>query len=158
MRHDPTQTTLHALAARHLKSFLAFAKERSGRALPRYVVEEFHGYLRCGMLAHSFRGSLNAHVRLHVIAADGVWRGATDGSAPVFVATRPPTRADLEGVLVRVAERVAKGIERAGEAAGDRDGARDDALDGCQRAAHARGEYGVVRDLMVGCWRCWWGH
>ena len=47
---------------------------------------------------------------------------------------------------MRVAERVAKGIERAGEAAGDRDGARDEALNGCRRAAHARGEYGVVRD------------
>ena len=52
VRHDPTQTTLHALVAKHLESFLAFAEERSGRALPRYVVEEFHGYLRCGVLAH----------------------------------------------------------------------------------------------------------
>ena len=59
MRHDPTQTTLHALVARHLESFLAFAEERSGRRLPRYVVEEFHGYLRCAVLAHGFgRASL----------------------------------------------------------------------------------------------------
>jgi len=54
VRHDPTQTTLHALVAKHLATFLAFAEERSGRALPRYVVEEFHGYLRCGVLAHGF--------------------------------------------------------------------------------------------------------
>ena len=54
VRHDPTQTTLHALVAKHLESFLAFAAERSGRALPRYVVEEFYGYLRCGVLAHGF--------------------------------------------------------------------------------------------------------
>ena len=64
---------------------------------------------------HRGGGSLNLHVHLHVLAADGVWRCATDGSTPIFVATRPPTRADLEGVLDRVAERVAKGIERAGE-------------------------------------------
>ncbi len=50
VRHDPTQTTLHALVAKHLETFLAFAAERSGRALPRYVVEEFRGYLRCGVL------------------------------------------------------------------------------------------------------------
>jgi len=54
VRHDPTQTTLHALVAKHVETFLAFAEERSGRALPRYVVEEFHGYLRCGVLAHGF--------------------------------------------------------------------------------------------------------
>ncbi len=258
VRHDPTQTTLHALVAKHLKTFLAFAEERSGRALPRYVVEEFHGYLRCGVLAHGFGrarcsgcghdilvafscklrgvcpscggrrmcqtaatvcdrvlpnvplrqwvlsvpyelrrvlaadaamltrtsrvffeelrrwyreasglarsdvlkveagaitfvhrggGSLNAHVHLHVIAADGVWRCATDGSTPIFVATRPPTKGDLEGVLARVAERVAKAMERAGGGDGDR--ARNEALEGCRRAASARGEYGVVRDGRV---------
>ncbi len=259
VRHDPTQTTLHALVAKHLESFLSFAEERSGRALPRYVVEEFHGYLRCGVLAHGFGrarcngcghdmlvafscklrgvcpscggrrmcqtaatvcdrvlpdvplrqwvmsvpyelrrvlaadpamltrtsrvffeelrrwyreasgiarsdelkveagaitfvhrggGSLNLHVHLHVIAADGVWRCATDGSTPVFVATRPPTKGDLEGVLVRVAERLGKAIERAGEGdgGGDGEGTRNEALEGCRRAASARGEYGVVCD------------
>jgi hypothetical protein len=97
---------------------------------------------------HRGGGSLNLHVHLHVIAADGVWRCPTDGSTPVFVATRPPTQGDLEGVLVRVAERVAKAIERAGDGGGDGDGdsARDAALEGCRRAASARGEYGVVRD------------
>lgn len=53
-RHDPTQTTLHALVAKHLDTFLRFAGERSGRAPPRYVVEEFRAYLRCGVLAHGF--------------------------------------------------------------------------------------------------------
>jgi hypothetical protein len=76
---------------------------------------------------HRGGGSLNLHVHLHVIAADGVWRCATDGSTPVFVATRPPTKGDLEGVLVRVAERVAKAIERAGDSGCDGDGARDEA-------------------------------
>ncbi len=53
-RHDPTQATLHALVAQHLNSFVRFAEERSGRALPRYVIEEFRAYLRCGVLAHGF--------------------------------------------------------------------------------------------------------
>lgn len=53
-RHDPTQTALHALVAKHLETFLRFAEERSGKALPRYVVEEFRAYLRCGVLAHGF--------------------------------------------------------------------------------------------------------
>jgi hypothetical protein len=97
---------------------------------------------------HRGGGSLDLHVHLHVIAADGVWRCATDGSTPVFVATRPPTKGDLEGVLARVAERVAKAIERAGDRRcdGDGEGARNEALEGCRRAASARGEYGAVRD------------
>ena len=95
---------------------------------------------------HRGGGSLNSHVHLHVIAADGVWRCATDGSTPIFVATRPPTKGDLEGVLARVAERVAKAIERAGDSGGDGDSARNEALEGCRRAASARGEFGVVRD------------
>ena len=53
-RHDPTQTPLHGLVAKHLETFVRFAEERSGRALPRYVTEEFRAYLRCGVLAHGF--------------------------------------------------------------------------------------------------------
>jgi hypothetical protein len=247
-RHDPTQTPLHGLVAKHLETFARFAEERSGKALPRYVVEEFRAYLRCGVLAHGFGrarcaacchdmfvafscklrgvcpscggrrmsetaahvvdrvrpsvpvrqwvlsvpfglrarlaadaaaltltarvlfeamrrwyrdasgvvrrddvrveggaltfvhrggGSLNLNTHLHVIAADGVWRCATDGTTSEFVATR----ADLEAVILRVARRVAAGLERAG--------AHDDdaALDACRRAAFARGVYGVVRDV-----------
>jgi hypothetical protein len=56
---------------------------------------------------HRGGGSLNSHVHLHVIAADGVWRCATDGSTPIFGATRPPTKGDLERLLARVAVAVA---------------------------------------------------
>jgi len=236
--------------AKHLETFARFAEERSGKALPRYVVEEFRAYLRCGMLAHGFGrarcagcghdmfvafscklrgvcpscggrrmsetaahlvdrvlpavpvrqwvlsvpfelrarlaadpaaltltsrvffeemrrwyrdasgiartdelrveggaltfvhrggGSLNLNTHLHVIAADGVWRCATDGTTPEFVATRAPTRADLEAVILRVARRVAAGLERAGAHEDDA------ALDACRRAAFARGSYGMVR-------------
>ena len=54
VRHDPTDTSLHELVAKHLETFVRFAAERSGKPLPRYVVEEFLGFLRCGVLAHGF--------------------------------------------------------------------------------------------------------
>ncbi len=88
---------------------------------------------------HRGGGSLNLNVHLHVIAADGVWRCATDGTTPEFVATRVPARADLEAVILRVARRVAAGLERAGAHEDDA------ALDACRRAAFARGSYGMVR-------------
>ena len=256
-RHDPSATVLHGLVAKHLESFVRFAQERSGKALPRYVVDELRGYLRCGDLAcgfgrarcagcghdmlvafscklrgvcpscggrrmsetaakvvdgvfpdvpmrqwvlsvpfelrtvlaadpamltltsrvffeelrrwyrtasglsrgegievevgaltfvHRGGGSLNLHVHLHVLAADGVWRCPTDGATPEFVATRPPTREDLEGVVVRVAHRIAKGIERAGESLSE----REDALDICRRAAQSRGTFSTLDDSTQG--------
>jgi hypothetical protein len=91
-----------------------------------------------------FGGALNLNVHFHVVAADGAWRCLTDGSTPVFVPVRAPTRDDLAGVVARVVARVAKAFART---TGDEaDGAADDALAGCQRAALARGSYGVVRD------------
>jgi hypothetical protein len=38
----------------HLPAFLAFARERSGRDLPKYVVREFDNYLACGDLSRGF--------------------------------------------------------------------------------------------------------
>ena len=60
---------------------------------------------------------------------------------PEFIATRAPTRADLEAVILRVPRRVAAGLERAGAPEDDA------ALDACRRAAFARGVYGTVRDV-----------
>lgn len=91
---------------------------------------------------HRGGGSLNLHTHLHVIAADGVWRCETDGSTPGFIPTRPPTRADMEGVLVRVARRVAAGIERTDDGSAK----VNEALAACQRAASTRGTFGAVRD------------
>ena len=34
-RHDPTETPLDGLVAKHLETFVRFAEERSGKALPR---------------------------------------------------------------------------------------------------------------------------
>src|SRR4051812_39347977 len=50
VRHRPEESLLYEIARRHLEPFLALARERSGRALPRYVEEEFRAYLRCGVL------------------------------------------------------------------------------------------------------------
>ena len=40
---------MHALLREHLETFLA-EREEAGAALPRFVVEELRGYLRCGVL------------------------------------------------------------------------------------------------------------
>lgn len=61
-------------------------------------------------LVHRGRGSLNLDVPLHVVAADGVWRCATDGATPTFVATRAPTQSDLVAAIRRVTLRVAQGL------------------------------------------------
>ena len=53
-RHEPEVTALHRVVKAHLERFVRFAAARSGRALSRYVVEEFRAYLRCGVLAHGF--------------------------------------------------------------------------------------------------------
>jgi len=254
-RHEPEATALHRVVKAHLETFVRFAAARSGRALPRYVVEEFRAYLRCGSLAHGFArarcagcgherlvafsckqrgvcpscggrrmsataadvvdrvlpevplrqwvlsvpfalrvrlaadptmlntvsrvfweemrrwyraasgvargadvrveggaitfvqrfgGALNLNVHFHVLGADGVWRCVSEGSTPVFVAVRAPTRDDLAGVVARVVARVAREFARTTE--DEADGAEDDALAGCQRVALARGSYAVVRD------------
>jgi hypothetical protein len=91
-----------------------------------------------------FGGALNLNVHFHVVAADGAGRCLTDGSTPVFVAVRAPSRDDLAAVVARVVARVAKAFARTTVDEGE--GGADDALDGCRRAALARGSYGVVRD------------
>ena len=58
VRHDPTQTALRTLVVKHPETFLRFAEERSGKALPRYVAAEFESYLRGGVLAHGFAARL----------------------------------------------------------------------------------------------------
>jgi hypothetical protein len=50
----PTETVLYALVREHLETFLEHARESYAAPLPRYVEEEFRGYLRCGVFAHGF--------------------------------------------------------------------------------------------------------
>ena len=50
-RHRPEELVLYGIVERHGESFFAGLEEQ-GRALPRYVREEFDSYLRCGRLEH----------------------------------------------------------------------------------------------------------
>lgn len=45
---------LHIVVREHLESFLSIFREQHGKSLPRYVDDELHRYLRCGILAHGF--------------------------------------------------------------------------------------------------------
>jgi hypothetical protein len=53
-RREPQNTVLHIVVREHLESFLSIFREQHGKSLPRYVDDELHRYLRCGILAHGF--------------------------------------------------------------------------------------------------------
>ena len=53
-RHEPETTLLYRVVREHLGDFLGLASERSRHPLPRYVVNEFNEYMRCGILEHGF--------------------------------------------------------------------------------------------------------
>jgi hypothetical protein len=50
----PEKTVLYRIFQRHLEGFLEHAHESSGKRLPKYVENEFRGYLECGLHAHGF--------------------------------------------------------------------------------------------------------
>ena len=52
-RRSPAGTPLYRVVRRHLRTFLA-AREAEGRPLPKFVVDEFEAYLRCGIHAYGF--------------------------------------------------------------------------------------------------------
>ncbi|MGB7219263.1 MAG: hypothetical protein WBD07_10690 [Vicinamibacterales bacterium] len=52
---DPTASVLHQIVRDHLETFrVEAASLRGGDGLPRFVEEEFRGFLRCGYLAGGF--------------------------------------------------------------------------------------------------------
>jgi hypothetical protein len=53
-QHRPESTGLYKLVAVHLETFLAEARARYERGLPRYVEHELSEYLKCGIHAHGF--------------------------------------------------------------------------------------------------------
>mgnify|MGYP001578527497 CR=1 len=53
-RRKPEDTLLYKAVETYLPEFLAFARERSGRELPKYVVQAFEHYLDCGRLDRGF--------------------------------------------------------------------------------------------------------
>ena len=52
-RHRPEHTPLYRVVQQHTQSFLAQCAA-AGADLPRFVTDEFHAYLACGILAHGF--------------------------------------------------------------------------------------------------------
>jgi len=52
-RHRPEATLLYQLVAEHYPRFRE-RRAAEGRALPRYVEDEFEAYLKCGLLKHGF--------------------------------------------------------------------------------------------------------
>jgi len=52
---DPSATVLYQVVAEHLETFLAgIDADPTAKGLPTYVRDEFHAYLKCGILAHGF--------------------------------------------------------------------------------------------------------
>jgi hypothetical protein len=60
-RREPEATPLYKIVAEHLETFLAEAREKHERALPKYVERELREYLKWGLShpkpAHSATGS-----------------------------------------------------------------------------------------------------
>jgi hypothetical protein len=50
VRRAPEQTLLHEVIRENLETFLRELSDE-GHPLPRYVIEEFRSYLRCGILS-----------------------------------------------------------------------------------------------------------
>ena len=53
LRRDPERSFLYQTVRENWQTFLAHA-ENTGKGLPFYVVREFEGYLKCGILAYGF--------------------------------------------------------------------------------------------------------
>ena len=52
-RHRPEETNLYRVIADNWQTFLQ-TRAMENRDVPKFVVEEFEGYLRCGILAYGF--------------------------------------------------------------------------------------------------------
>jgi len=50
----PEDTVLYQLVSEHLESFVEHAEESYAKPLPRYVLKELRGYLKCGRLEEGF--------------------------------------------------------------------------------------------------------
>ena len=52
-QRKPEVTKLYQIISAGWKKFL-WDREQEGRSVPKYIVEEFESYLRCGILAYGF--------------------------------------------------------------------------------------------------------
>jgi hypothetical protein len=53
-RHEPEKTVLYRIVAEHLETFLAEARERHDKGLPKYVEKELREYLDCGIVSRGY--------------------------------------------------------------------------------------------------------
>jgi hypothetical protein len=72
-RRQPEKTVLYRAMQEHLLTFeQEWTEEASGRTLPKFVTDELHGFLGCGIagrgFAHLFCKTCREH---HVVGGDG---------------------------------------------------------------------------------------
>jgi len=53
-RHEPEKTVLYQIVREHLETFLTRPWLNGGPGYPRFIEEEFRGYLDCGLLSRGF--------------------------------------------------------------------------------------------------------
>ena len=54
-RHEPEKTVLYNVVSENWNTFLADAeRDGEGYGLPKYIKNEFEGYLKCGILQYGF--------------------------------------------------------------------------------------------------------
>jgi len=74
-RHQPEQTELYSIIAKHYPRFVDEI-ERSGGYLPKFVRQEFEDYLKCGLLEHGFlRVKCDSCCHEHLVAFSCKRRG-----------------------------------------------------------------------------------
>jgi len=74
-RHQPEQTELYSVIAKHYPRFVDEI-ERSGGYLPKFVRQEFEDYLKCGLLEHGFlRVKCDSCCHEHLVAFSCKRRG-----------------------------------------------------------------------------------
>lgn len=74
-RHQPEQTELYSVIAKHYPRFVNEI-ERSGGYLPKFVRQEFEDYLKCGLLEHGFlRVKCDSCCHEHLVAFSCKRRG-----------------------------------------------------------------------------------
>lgn len=133
---------LTAVARIFVEAVFAVYRQRARRA----GLEE----AQCGAVTFVQRfGSLNLNVHFHVMVLDGVFVRAPSGR-PVFHASRPPTPADLQAVVVRAQRRCATWLRRRGylddRPAEERSNEppAQTAIEGCAAIAMGRGQVATL--------------
>lgn len=117
-RHRPEATLLYQLVAEHYPSFRD-RRVAEGRALPRYVEDEFEAYLKCGLLEHGFllpRCGARRMVETAALLVDEVlprqpirqWVLSVPFALRYLLATRPEIVTQVLGIVWRAAGALAR--------------------------------------------------